>query len=165
MVTLIPEITTPVVTGADMNQRSELQITDAEWEVMLSVWEAEDQTAGEIIARTETLRDRSHRTIRTLLARLVEKGAVDVHVEGSRHLYRAAVTRNECVRSAAHSFSERFFAGNLQSLLMHFVENETLSSEELAELKQTLDEQLANQSQPNKPQSSGKSASRRRKTQ
>eukprot|EP01136_Pigoraptor_vietnamica_P042297 Opistho-1_new@16284 len=148
-----------------MNQRSELQITDAEWEVMLSVWEAEDQTAGEIIARTEALRDRSHRTVRTLLARLVEKGAVDVHVEGSRHLYRAAVTRNECVRSAAHSFSERFFAGNLQSLLMHFVENETLSSEELAKLKQTLDEHLANQSQPKEPQSPGKSASRRRKTQ
>ncbi|HAW27842.1 BlaI/MecI/CopY family transcriptional regulator [Gimesia maris] len=148
-----------------MSQRSELQITDAEWEVMQSVWEAEDQTAGEIIARTETLRDRSHRTIRTLLARLVEKGAVDVHVEGSRHLYRAAVTRNECVRSAAHSFSERFFSGNLQSLLMHFVENETLSSEELAELRQTLDARLANQRPPEEQQPSGKPTSRRRKTQ
>ncbi|MCA9004820.1 MAG: BlaI/MecI/CopY family transcriptional regulator [Planctomycetaceae bacterium] len=148
-----------------MNQRSELQITDAEWEVMLSVWQAEDQTAGEIIARTERLRDRSHRTIRTLLARLVEKRAVDVHIDGSRHLYRAAVTRNECVRSAAHSFSERFFAGNLQSLLMHFVENETLSSEELEELRQTLDERLAKQSQTKASQSTGKPTSRRRKTQ
>ncbi|WP_417383707.1 BlaI/MecI/CopY family transcriptional regulator [Gimesia sp.] len=148
-----------------MNQRSELQITDAEWEVMQGVWEAEDQTAGEIIARTETLRDRSHRTIRTLLARLVEKGAVNVHVEGSRHLYRAAVTRNECVRSAAHSFSERFFSGNLQSLLMHFVENETLSSEELSELRQTLDERLTNQSQTKEQPSSGKPTQKRRKNQ
>lgn len=148
-----------------MNQRSELQITEAEWEVMLSVWEAADQTAGEIIARTETLRDRSHRTIRTLLARLVEKGAVNVRVDGSRHLYRAAVTRNECVRSAARSFSERFFAGNLQSLLMHFVENESLSSEELAELKQSLDERLADQSQPKGRQSSGQSSAQRRKSQ
>jgi BlaI family penicillinase repressor len=147
-----------------MNQRAELQITEAEWEVMLSVWEAEDQTAGEIIARTESLQDRSHRTIRTLLARLVEKGAVEVHVEGSRHLYRAAVTRNACVRSAARSFSERFFAGNLQSLLMHFVENETLSSEELAELKQSLDERLADQTQSKNRQPSGKSISRRRKS-
>lgn len=148
-----------------MNQRSELQITEAEWEVMLSVWEAEDQTAGEIIARTEALQDRSHRTIRTLLARLVEKGAVEVRVEGSRHLYRAAVTRNACVRSAARSFSERFFAGNLQSLLMHFVEHETLSREELAELKHSLDERLADQGQSEKRPPSGKSKSRRRKTQ
>ena len=148
-----------------MNRRSELQITEAEWEVMLSVWEAADQTAGEIIARTETLRDRSHRTIRTLLARLVEKGAVNVRVDGSRHLYSATVTRNECVRSAARSFSERFFSGNLQSLLMHFVENESLSSEELAELKQSLDERLADQTQPKGRQSSDQSSARRRKSQ
>lgn len=146
-----------------MSQGAELQITEAEWEVMLSVWEAVDQTPGEIIARVESVRNRSHRTVRTLLARLVEKGAVNVRVDGSRHLYRAAVTRNECVRSAARSFSERFFAGDLQSLLMHFVENETLSSDEIAELKQSLEERLAEQTQSNLHQPARKSVSRRRK--
>ncbi|WP_291179027.1 BlaI/MecI/CopY family transcriptional regulator [Gimesia sp.] len=148
-----------------MSQRAELQITEAEWEVMLSVWEAVDQTPGEIIARVESVRKRSHRTIRTLLARLVEKGAVNVRVEGSRHLYRAAVTRNECVRSAARSFSERFFAGDLQSLLLHFVENETLTSDEIAELKQSLEERLAKKSHPKVRQQSRKSASSRRAKQ
>ncbi|WP_417390670.1 BlaI/MecI/CopY family transcriptional regulator [Gimesia sp.] len=146
-----------------MSQGAELQITEAEWEVMLGVWEAVDQTPGEIIARVESVRNRSHRTVRTLLARLVEKGAVIVRVDGSRHLYRAAVTRNECVRSAARSFSERFFAGDLQSLLMHFVENETLSSDEIAELKQSLEERLAEQTQSNLHQPARKSVSRRRK--
>ncbi|WP_339734927.1 BlaI/MecI/CopY family transcriptional regulator [uncultured Gimesia sp.] len=146
-----------------MSQRSELQITDAEWDVMLSVWKAEDQTAGEIIARVEPIRKRSHRTVRTLLTRLVEKGAVTVRVDGSRHLYRAAVTRNECVRLAARSFTERFFAGDLQSLLLHFVENETLSSDEVEELRQRLDERLTEKSEPNADQSSNKSSSRRRK--
>lgn len=58
-----------------MSERQELQITDAEWEVMQSVWEADDQTPAEIIARVQPLRERSHRTIRTLLARLVDKAA------------------------------------------------------------------------------------------
>ena len=145
-----------------MSQRSELQITDAEWDVMLSVWEAEDQTAGEIIARVDPLGERSHRTVRTLLARLVEKGAVAVRVDGSRHLYRAAVTRDECVRLAARSFTERFFAGDLQSLLMHFVENETLSSDEVKELRQRLDERLPTKSQPKADQRTSKSSSSRR---
>jgi BlaI family penicillinase repressor len=122
-----------------MSDKSELQITDAEWEVMLSVWEADDQTPGEIIARVQPLRGRSHRTVRTLLSRLVDKGAVSVRVHGVQHLYSAAVTRDACVRAAAESFSARFFAGSLRSLLLHFVENESLSDDELMELRQRLD--------------------------
>jgi len=145
-----------------MDQLPELQITEAEWEVMLSVWEAEHQTAGEIIARVEPIRKRSHRTVRTLLARLVEKGAVAVKVDGSRHLYSAAVTRNECVRSAARSFTDRFFAGNLQSLLIHFVENETLSNDELDELRKRLEGRQDNMAKPGIKKPVGKSTNKRR---
>ena len=123
-----------------MSERGELQITDAEWEVMLSVWEADNQTPAEIIARVQPLRERSHRTIRTLLVRLVDKGAVTVRVDGSQYLYSAAVSRDECVRAAATSFSERFFAGDLKSLLMHFVERESLSEQEANELRKRLDQ-------------------------
>lgn len=123
-----------------MSERDKLQITDAEWEVMLSVWEADDQTPAEIIARVQPLRERSHRTIRTLLARLVEKGTVTVRVDGSQHLYSAAVSRDDCVRAAATSFSERFFAGDLKSLLMHFVERVPLTEQEASELRERLDQ-------------------------
>lgn len=123
-----------------MSEREELQITDAEWEVMQSVWEADDQTPAEIIARVQPLRERSHRTIRTLLARLVDKGAVTVRVDGSQYLYSASVSRDDCVRAAATSFSERFFAGDLKSLLMHFVERESLSEQEANELRERLDQ-------------------------
>ena len=125
-----------------MDQRPELEITDAEWEVMLSVWEGDDQTPGEIIVRVEPIRNRSHRTVRTLLSRLVEKGAVRVRNEGSRHLYSAAVSREECVRSAAKSFTERFFSGSLQSMLLHFVEYEQLSNEDAEELRSRLDDRF-----------------------
>jgi len=121
-----------------MNSQALPQVTDSEWEVMLAVWQADDQAAGEIIARVLESRDWNHRTIRTLLARLVEKRAINVRIEGSRHLYRAAVSREACVRSAANSFTERFFSGNLNSLLLHFVENEELSDEEVDELRRTL---------------------------
>lgn len=130
----------------------DFRITDAEWEVMESVWLGEDQTAGEILARVAT-GDRSHRTLRTLLARLVDKGAVSVRIDGPRHLYRAAVSRDECVRSAARSFTERFFAGNLQSLLLHFVEQESLSDEEVERLR----EQLASRANKPKKQTNKKS--------
>jgi len=116
-----------------------LQITDAEWQVMQALWEADEQAAGDVIARVQQERDWNHRTIRTLLARLVEKGAVAVRIEGSKHLYHAAVSRQDCVGSAAKSFRERFFAGDLKSLLMHFVEQEEISNDELEELQRILE--------------------------
>ena len=120
-----------------MSQSSEVHITDAEWELMEAVWQADDQTAGEVLARI-AVGDRSHRTLRTLLARLVEKGAVAVRIEGSQHLYSAAVNRETCIRSVARSFADRFFHGNLQSLLLHFVEHEPLSDEEAKQLREKL---------------------------
>lgn len=120
-----------------MPKPSEIHITDAEWELMEGVWQADDQTAGDVLSRVAA-GHRSHRTLRTLLARLVEKGAVSVRVEGSQHLYSAAVTREICIRSAARSFADRFFNGNLQSLLLHFVEHESLSEEEAKDLRERL---------------------------
>ena len=115
-----------------------LHITDAEWDVMQAVWQARDQMAGDIIARVQQSRDWNHRTIRTLLARLVDKGAIGVRVSGRKHLYHALVTKDECVRSAAKSFSERFFSGDIKSLLVHFVENEEISQDELDDIQDLL---------------------------
>lgn len=120
-----------------MREPSEIHITDAEWEVMEGVWQADDQTAGDVLSRVAA-GQRSHRTLRTLLARLVEKGAVTVRVDGSQHLYSAAVTREACIRSAARTFADRFFNGDLHSLLSHFVEHESLSDKEAKELRERL---------------------------
>ena len=141
MVAWLESVTTDVVhceTPAISMSQPNLQITDAEWDVMQAVWQADDQAAGEVIAIVQTSRDWNHRTIRTLLARLVEKDAVEVRIDGNKHLYRAAVSKQECVRSAAKSFSERFFSGDVKSLLMHFVENEEISKEELEDIRQSL---------------------------
>lgn len=137
-----------------MTEQPQLQITDAEWDVMLGVWAQDDQTAGEIIARVDPDGLRSHRTIRKLLSRLVDKGAVTARPDGPKHLYRAAVTREACVRHAAESFSDRFFSGSVKSMLMHFVEQESLSAEEVEELKQRLDELSASTEDSAKSQKS-----------
>src|SRR5690349_21414521 len=52
------------------------QISDAEWEVMKAVWEAAPLTAGEVVERVEAEQKWKPRTVKTLLNRLVKKGAV-----------------------------------------------------------------------------------------
>ncbi len=123
-----------------MTQNEQIQVTDAEWDVLDAIWSEPGQAAGRIIELVQLQRDWNHRTIRTLLRRLIEKGAVAVEVDGSKHFYRAAIDRNDCVRLAAQSFSERFFSGSIRSLLLHLVEHQDLSADEIAELRKRLDE-------------------------
>lgn len=77
-------------------------------------------------------------TVKTLLARLVKKGALRYITRGRAYLYEPQISERECVGDASRSFLERVFGGSLQPLLAHFVENEELTSQEIEELKKLL---------------------------
>jgi len=115
-----------------------LQISPAEWDVMAIVWDAGSTTAADVIARLSDSHDWSHRTIRTLLARLVEKGALKYTVDGKAYIYRPAVTREQCVRQEGRSFTNKVFGGDVGALLVHFVEDAQLTPEEVEKLRQLL---------------------------
>ena len=119
----------------------ELKISDAEWQVMEVIWQAGQATAADVIASLSKT-DWNHRTIRTLLARLVEKGALATKTSGNRYIYRPVITRKRCVKQASKTFVEKVFAGDVNSLLAHFVRDAKISKEELVELRKLLDEKL-----------------------
>lgn len=120
-----------------------MQISDAEWEVMNAVWEGQPLTAAELVERLAGVATWSPATVKTLVHRLVKKGALAYEEEGKRYLYRAKVTRNACVRKESRSFLDRVFGGNEAALLEHFVKASKLSAKEIEELKQILDQQEA----------------------
>jgi len=115
-----------------------LQISPAEWDVMGVVWETGTVTAADVIARLSDSHDWSHRTIRTLLARLVEKGALTYDVDGKAYIYRPAVTRKQCVREESRSFMNKVFGGDVGALLVHFVQDANLDPQELERLRDLL---------------------------
>lgn len=115
-----------------------LQISDAEWDVMEQVWGAGPCTAAEVIRGLRETHDWNHSTIRTLLARLVEKGALDYEVDGARYIYRAAVSRRQCVRQEGRSFLEKAFGGDVAALVAHFVEDASLDRNQLEQLRKLL---------------------------
>lgn len=124
------------------------QISDAEWEVMKTVWEGADSpTAGEIVQRMEAAGSVWRpRTIKTLLARLVQKGAVRAEPDADSprtFRYRAAVSREVCVRHESRSFLARVFDGDVAPALLHFVKASNLSRDDISRLKQILDDQAS----------------------
>ena len=115
------------------------QISDSEWNVMKVVWESGPLTAGQIVQRMASQSDWHPRTIKTLLSRLVKKGAVAMEEDGKRFLYRAKVTREACRRYETRSFLSRVFDGAVAPALVHFLKQSDLSREEIEELKKILE--------------------------
>jgi BlaI family penicillinase repressor len=115
------------------------QISDAEWEVMKAVWDGAPLTAGEVVERMAGEQQWKPRTIKTLLNRLVKKGAVAMETDGRRYIYRAKVARDAVVRRETRSFLSRVFDGAAAPAIVHFLEHGRLTPEEIQRLRETLD--------------------------
>ena len=113
-------------------------ISDAEWDVMKVVWDFGPLTSGDIVRHVETDKQWRPRTIKTLLARLVKKGAVGVREQDKKFLYSAKVARDACVRRESKSFLSRVFNGDVAPALVHFLKDAKLSQDEVDGLKKIL---------------------------
>ncbi|WP_395716811.1 BlaI/MecI/CopY family transcriptional regulator [Prosthecobacter sp.] len=118
-------------------------ISDSEWAIMEALWESSPQTASEVTKTLRASMNWAENTVRTLLARLVEKGALKTaeNASGTR-TFIPAVKREACVRAESQSFLDRVFGGAAKPLLVHFAQNSKLSPDEIKELKKLLDQQL-----------------------
>lgn len=115
------------------------RISGAEWEVMKAVWHESPCTAEEIIVRLTKSDPTWHpKTARTLLNRLVKKGALSFDKGGRAYLYKPLVSEIECIDAASESFLQRLFGGSLKPMLAHFIEQKKLSPKEIRELRDIL---------------------------
>src|SRR5262245_39638321 len=121
-------------------------ISDAEWEVMSVLWEQSPLMASDVVQRLAGPKGWSPRTVKTLLNRLVKKGALAYEAKGNRYLYRPALRREQCVRAESRSFLSRVFNGAAGPMLVHFVTHAELSAQEVEQLQRLLATKRANPS-------------------
>ncbi|MGV3532111.1 MAG: BlaI/MecI/CopY family transcriptional regulator [Chthoniobacteraceae bacterium] len=123
------------------------EISEAEWTVMETLWKRSPQTASQVAEALKQSTGWALNTVRTLITRLVEKGALHAkeNARGVRE-FSPAIDREASVRAESQTFLERVFQGSAKPLLVHFATNSNLSKEELQELKQLFEKELKNQS-------------------
>lgn len=114
-------------------------ISEAEWEVIKVLWDRGPLTAGGVVQGLSDVKQWAPRTVKTLLSRLVKKGAVKCEQQDKRYLYRAAITRQAAERREAKSFLARVFDGALVPAVATFIRESDLSADELAELRRILE--------------------------
>jgi len=115
-------------------------LTGQEWKLMERLWAKSPQPSYDLIEALAPAEKWHPNTVRTMLARLVRKGAVTASPYKNLYLYSAAVGRDALVANESRSFLERVFGGALQPALVHFVSQQRLTPEEVREMKRILDE-------------------------
>jgi BlaI family penicillinase repressor len=116
------------------------KIAESEWRVMQVLWEHGPLTANQMVHRLAGEVKWKPRTIKTLIGRLVKKGAVGFTEEGNRYRYFASVNESDCIRSETRSFVGRVYQGAMKPALAAFLEDADLSPEEIKELQQILEQ-------------------------
>lgn len=115
-------------------------ISESEWEVMHVLWKKAPQTANEIISYLQEQTDWKPKTVRTLLDRLTHKKVVGVNKNQRVYTFFPLYSQDECQRAEAQSFIQRIYGGTLKSMLVQFIQEDSLSEEDVKELRSMLDE-------------------------
>jgi predicted transcriptional regulator len=114
-------------------------ISDAESRVMEVLWQQAPQTSEDIVAALLEPTGWHEKTIKTLLNRLLGKGAVSAEKDGRRYLYSPQLRREDWQQQESRSLLDRVFGGKLTPLLTHFSQHEKLSAKDIAELRKLID--------------------------
>ena len=115
-----------------------LQITPAELEIMKVLWRSPGLGASEISDALKDSQDWNIRTIKTLLSRLVDKGALTTRQDGRRYLYIPAVEKGTYQKEAASQLVERLFGGRAAPLIAQLADDGGLSDDDIEELEALL---------------------------
>jgi BlaI family penicillinase repressor len=89
-------------------------ITEAEWQVMRAVWSAAPATSGELIRELAAGTGWEPTTVKTLLARLVKKGALRFEVSGRSYVYYPLLSEEACIRREMRLFAGKVYGGELR---------------------------------------------------
>jgi predicted transcriptional regulator len=116
-------------------------ISEAEARVMRQLWQRSPQAADEIAAALGPQQGWALATVKTLLNRLLKKGAVTAERDGRRFLYTPAVPEDAWVADTGLSLIDRLFGGRLAPLVAQFASERQLKPEDVEALKALLKEQ------------------------
>ena len=126
--------------GPEANDGGAERISEAEHAVMEALWKRSPQSAADVCDTVCQERGWSMPTVKTLLSRLVQKGALATKPDGRRFLYTPLIARSAYVGGESKRLVERLFGGRAAPLFAHLAQAEALSDDDIAEIERLLQE-------------------------
>ncbi|MBI1359343.1 MAG: MarR family transcriptional regulator [Alphaproteobacteria bacterium] len=114
-------------------------LTEAEQRVMRVLWARGEASVREVTEDLENSYPVAYNTVLTLLRILTDKKYVTPRQDGRAFIYRPLVSRSEARTRALKKLMGTFFEGSPTALAQHLLKTETISEEELRELKDEIE--------------------------
>jgi predicted transcriptional regulator len=111
-----------------------MQITAAESEVMGALWRRGPLTLEDVLGEVAD-QNWGRATVKTLVNRLLHKGAIASERIDGRHQYRALVQQDEYRQVESQNLLDRLFDGRLEPMISHFANYRKLKPDEVARIK------------------------------
>lgn len=117
------------------------RLPDSELEIMMVIWDLDKPvTRFEIEEHMDDERKLSPTTVLSFLARLQEKGFLEVQKEGKNNRYSALVSRDAYTQKESRNILKRLYQNSAKNFLAALYDGDSLSDEELAELADYISE-------------------------
>jgi BlaI family penicillinase repressor len=115
-------------------RRAKPILTEQELEIMKIVWQGGDVTVRHVYEELLKRRKIAYTTVMTMMGILEEKSFLKKTSTERAHVYRPAQPKAQVVGRMVKDFVQRVFNGSAKPLLVHLMENEQLTEEELREI-------------------------------
>ncbi|HDK7226461.1 TPA: BlaI/MecI/CopY family transcriptional regulator, partial [Clostridium botulinum] len=96
-------------------------------------------TANEVIDILDDYVEWKPKTVKTLLNRLLNKGAIHFEKEGREYKYYPLVSEDECIKEENKSFLDKVYNGAFKTMIANFIEEQNLTKEDIDDLKKLLE--------------------------
>lgn len=121
---------------------TQIQISEAEWEIMRVVWANQAVTSREVITTLENKMNWKESTIKTLIGRLVDKEALKTTKEGRKFIYTANISESDTVKIFSEDILSRVCNKQNGKVVQQLIEDAILSQEDIHMLIEQLQNKL-----------------------
>ena len=111
------------------------KISAAESQIMEALWTKGALTPDGVVAEVGEANGWAPGTVKTLITRLLRKGAIAGAKEAGAYVYRPILERANYVQAESQSLVDRLFGGEVAPLVAHFAEHRALTPRDIAHLK------------------------------
>lgn len=118
--------------------KHDIKISESEWDIMQVLWSNSPLTANKMVESVSNSRAWKDKTIKTLINRLLKKGAIRFEKKGREYHYYPVISEKECKMAESRSFIRRVYSGAVKPFLASLVESDEITLEDIEELKQMI---------------------------
>jgi len=115
-------------------KEEKMKLSENEWKIMNSMWKKSPATAREIVENIPENVEWAYTTVKTMLSRLVTKGAVSEHKRGNTSFYEPIIAQDKAHKNAFSNLFDKVLDGALEPFMHYLVDERKISKREREEL-------------------------------